>query len=1552
MADQPVTINCSPSLTPVHIHIPSFSGTPIQPETISEGPAGASAGDESPESLGNRAHTLSIRKERTSLFEPPSGPEHSQSSNACALPSITPQPADLSTTKTPYSCLDSSAARQKVSLKPRKRRKNRVKPRLPLDTEEGKDKTQPKEADHMMLENDKTDASGQEQSGETKSHDQETTDQSRNTGAPGNLSHRVSAGRNRRRRGRGTCVPGTDKNGAKETTLIQSTKGNGKGNRAKALPAAKTARGCHSWHLPTEKQNTKQLSTTQAETTTSQELLSASDDVGRQNADTDVEAGKASARQIVPKDSEMSMVSGPPPHHEHGASGHQKTESRTFLLPVAERPSTSQEEAVLSVAAEAQMLSNPPDRQSKEEETANLWLQDSHVEIEDVPPVRSENPPGSVLRAFTESLSDMTSTMAERGVSTERLPPRSCSQSLEKPEAEAVSPDSQSVSEKGRGSEQQLAPAHPLQFLKKPGSDGVSPLELKSSECAAEGRSDSAEVGPDQSSLSLGKRKQIFSESKNFSVISLSEGYQGPSQAIRKPEDEGVTTVLHSHVEKYRSPEDWSETKEDPPLGHPAQALEKPRDQQEVFPVPKEAGEEQGFPIDPSLPASWSVVQQGISSSSVSECTEQHGSVKTVRPRSLFQPWVNSEFEQQVSADPSSIAFEWNVSAEPLPPRMTSNHRAKPKVEQTVYSCPEITTPEEVSVEALPPISQHLAGPRVEKEVFAGAGIPACEGSNSVGVRLPVYSFQPWVSPQTEQQVSLFPESTTIQRDVFAGPLPPQGPTQPLMRPEFHPQMTLDSLSTTAQWSHAMGPVPPMHSFRPWASPPCEKQGCAGANSADVEGGISEPLPPRPPFHPWLIPAFEQVCVHPPHPGMSSQPQMSVVQQPVFTELVSGSAQWSVSAEAVPPTHPFQPWVCLPLGQPVCTGLESPAAEGSISMGFNLPSHSQPLTSPVFQEEVASSSVSTSAEWRYPVGPIPPSQPIQSWVIPTFEQQVSPGPGSVAIEEGITRQQLFPVHFSQAAVEQTVQNMPPSFESFTVEEGGISEELPGPNHQFLAKSTLQEISPYLENTAAEENISEESLLSGDSSQSFVRFAGQEFSGNSATQTGMYAPPLPPSHTSISLWPQVQCQGFSDWETGDPERAVSSSHPLKSLESPADLLSSERAAMRWHRSQGRALGKLEHGQETYSAFDSCPEDWTSPGEKMPFGHPSHVPCGSECQLPTGSVNVSREWSSPEEHLAPRHAFPGVGYAQDQQPYYSGPTRVAAGETVFENNPGSWSPPRGSDSAKITSRFSYGPEGFMKSIPTSAPKPEMVNTAPSWTMSMHCNDAVLRRDDGNDGGHSNLPTHKAHVENLSEVRGGRIPSPHKHENPSNFTLLPLATSDAAVSQVGRELPMRSASHGCLSIPESYTTVPIFAEKHQIRPKYDSVSQKQPYYKTPGKSPGWQSDHGIPEPTWINTAKQRQRIFQSHAPAKEYNIKSSAGAKAETRDPRHGMRPEAAQETFQKGTGPTEENQPRKAFASNIHRQTSQIRLLVKPPRSDGSENQEMLSTFDMENDTMHL
>ncbi|XP_058297824.1 acrosomal protein KIAA1210 homolog [Hylobates moloch] len=761
----------------------------IQPDIISKNLVEISLDDESPKNPQKKALPHESLTATQSFSELSSGPDCSQSLTAFAtLASIssTQLPIGFSTPATSEGCLDSSAARHKMTLNPRKQKKNlqvtvepkQEEPNLPLVSEEEKSITKPKETNQKKLGMDSADSSSQEQNSKTEMYDKKTTDQAPSTDASGSQGYAMLAAYGRRWRRKGASVSGLSECEFKGRSLKQSSEGHGLGDRAGSSPTNKTARNVPFSHLSLEKDNMEQPTTSQPETTTPQGLLSDKDDMGRRNAGIDFGSRKASAAQSIPENMDNSMVSDPQPYHEDAASGAEKTEARASLSLMVESLSTTQEEAILSVAAEAQVFMNPSHIQLEDKEAFSFDSQKAQSKMEsaqDVQTICKEKPSGNVHQAFTASVWGMTSTTAKGDVYA-----RSLFQSSRKPDAEEVSSDSENIPEEGDGSEE-LAHGH--------------------------------------SSQSLGKfedEQEVFSEPESF-VEDLSSSEEEldvrcPSQALEEPEDEAVFTESSSCVEKYNISDDCSSSEEDLPLRHPAQALGKPQNQQEVSSVSNNTPEEQNDFMQqlpsrcPSQPIMNPTVQQQVPTSSVGTSVKQSDSVELIPPRHPFQPWMNPKVEQEVSSSPKSMAVEESFSMKPLPPKL---------------------------------LCQPLMNPKVQQNMFSGSEDIAVERVISVEPLLPRYSPQSLTDPQIRQ----ISESTAVEEGTYVEPLPPRCLSQPSERPKF-----LDSMSASAEWSSPVAPTPSKYTSQPWVTPKFEElyQLSAHPESTTVEEDISkEQLLPR-----------------------------------------------------------------------------------------------------------------------------------------------------------------------------------------------------------------------------------------------------------------------------------------------------------------------------------------------------------------------------------------------------------------------------------------------------------------------------------------------------------------------------------------------------------------------------------------------------------------------------------------------------------------------------------------------------------------------------------
>uniref|UniRef100_G3SEF6 KIAA1210 n=1 Tax=Gorilla gorilla gorilla TaxID=9595 RepID=G3SEF6_GORGO len=933
----------------------------IQPEIISKNLVEISLDDESPKNPQKKALPHKSLTATQSFSELSSGPDCSQSLTAFAMlasTSSTQLPIGFSTPATTEGCLDSSAARHKMTLNPRKQKKNlqvivmwfshfqgilerslqcvtqtletpnldeplpvepkEEEPNLPLVSEEEKSITKPKEINEKKLGMDSADSSSQKQNNKTEMYDKKTTDQAPNTDASRSQGYPMSAAYGRRWRRKGASVSGLSGCEFKGRSLKQSSEVYGLGNRAGSSPTNKTARNVPFSHLSLEKDNMEQPTTSQPETTTPQGLLSDKDDMGRRNAGIDFGSRKASAAQPIPENMDNSMVSDPQRYHEDAASGAEKTEARASLSLMVESLSTTQEEAILSVAAEAQVFMNPSHIQLEDQEAFSFDLQKAQSKMEsaqDVQTICKENPSGNVHQTFTASVLGMTSTTAKGDVYAKTLPPRSLFQSSRKPDAEEVSSDSENIPEEGDGSEE-LAHGH--------------------------------------SSQSLGKfedQQEVFSESKSF-VEDLSSSEEEldlrcPSQALEEPEDEEVFTESSSYVEKYNTSDDCSSSEEDLPLRHPAQALGKPKNQQEVSSASNNTPEEQNDFMQqlpsrcPSQPIMNPTVQQQVPTSSVGTSIKQSDSVEPIPPRHPFQPWVNPKVEQEVSSSPKSMAVEESISMKPLPPKL---------------------------------LCQPLMNPKVQQNMFSGSEDIAVERVISVEPLLPRYSPQSLTDPQIRQ----ISESTAVEEGTYVEPLPPRCLSQPSERPKF-----LDSMSTSAEWSSPVAPTPSKYTSQPWVTPKFEElyQLSEHPESATVEEDISkEQLLPR---------HLSQFTV-----GNKVQQLSSYFERAAVEADISGSP--------LPPQYATQ-FLKRSKVQEMTPRLVKMAVEGTSNKSWIPRRPTQSFVKFMAQQIFSESSALKRGS---DVAPLPPNLPSKSLSKPEVKHQVFSDSGSANPKEGISSKML------------------------------------------------------------------------------------------------------------------------------------------------------------------------------------------------------------------------------------------------------------------------------------------------------------------------------------------------------------------------------------------------------------------------------------------------------------------------------------------------------------------------------------------------------------------
>nr|KAF6359935.1 hypothetical protein mMyoMyo1_007282 [Myotis myotis] len=1387
-------------------------------------------------------------------------------------------------------------------------------PGLPLVSEE---KTKPKAVTQKKLK-DSAGPSSQEQSIKTEIY--KTTDQAANADTVESPGYSWPAAYGRRCGKKESSASEKNECGSKGWGFIQPSRRPSLGNRAGYSSADKIARDSPFWRFSLERQVMKQPRAPQVETATPHELLSDENDMRRRMAGLDFKTRKASLSYLRPKDMKESMASGPSQYHEDGTK---KSEAITSLSSVVENP-YSQEVIMFSVTEKAQVHIDPSHIQS-EEDASSFDSKNDQFEMksaQDNSTICEETPSGNVIQAFPASVLDMASALPEGGISVKRLPPRSLSQSLEKPEAEEVSSYSDIVSGVESGSYQQLTPGYVFQSSRKPKDEELfSDSESASSE---EGNGSEQKLDPEYSFQSMMKSKddqETFPDSNSFlGNLCSSHEQLAPrcaSQALEEPEDK-VPTESNRNSEKYSNPNDWSSSEEDMPPRHPSPALGMPTAQQEIS-VSKNTLEEelvvsveQTPPRHLPQPSVKPSVQQQLASGSANAFSDW----VSTPPMNFFHHWLSPTSEEEASAGQENIAPEWGIFMEPLPPRVHSRRLMKRKVEQPISSGSEIATIEGIMSTELKPSrnnSQHPVKSIAEQEISAGPESTVVKGSISMEPPFPNIFAQPIMNPKVEQNVFLgsegadkailveitlpecstnpqdqhvFSENTAGNKDMFVEPLPPDYPVQTLAKLNFQPQtISSNPGSASTEWSDPVELMPPRHIMGSWVSTSFEQPSAIPESTAVEWGNPTEPLLPK----------------------MSSQSlRRPVAEQEVFSCSMSASEEWSGLVQLKSSLYTLQHWV-----------------------------------SPKFEQQ-------TNA------GP----EPLQCCMKSVVKQPISAGLKSVAIEGDTSTEMLPPRHWS--IVRHKIQKMMPTSENAVV--GCISERpLPIEYPTHFSKPSIQEISLHPENTAVEGGMSKKSLHPK-CPQSFVKFMAQHvFSESPNMEEQVYVDPLSSNQPSkYLLKPTVEHQVFSGCESADIEGDISSKLvpakcPLQSsgrLEDPQGVFSySENAPVKCSYPQeqlhpgylSEAWGKLKCEQEVSTVSESSLKEWKSSEEQLPSRGPIQAEDGAEFQpqmSSSGSVSVSVERSSAENRLPPRHPFQAFADPQYKQQVYSSSMSIAAKGIIVESNPSSQALPRGPASPSKTRGHSQDSEDLFKNILTPDTKSVKFALAPAWPPSTsgdtYTKEDVLESSDQNND-YSNLSNSEADVENLFGVRLKRIPSleKYKSEEQNHSTKLPSLSLDPVSSYTDREPQIISASQGLLGISKNLTTTSDIAEKQESKPKSDSMLKKKPDYKIPGKAPGKLSGYATLDPSWITRVKQKEKNSPTQAPTKELNI---AGAKADTKVPRY------------EGADLAKQSQQREISTSNVNRQEKKAEMkLPDSIKAVGYENEEIIEVLAMRKET---
>ncbi|XP_077745937.1 acrosomal protein KIAA1210 homolog isoform X2 [Canis aureus] len=1321
---------------------PSISPPLIQSDTNSNDFEVSSVDEESPKSSWRKALPHNILTLKKSSFEPSPGPIRSQSLTTFAMiasPGSTHLPMSFNTPATTKGCLDSSAARHKMALNPRKQKKKKnpqtsAKPKqeesmLLLVSEEEKSTTKPKEADRKKPKKDNpgTGVSGLEQSKKTETYDKKTVDQAASADAAGSQSYPLSAAHGRRGAKKGSSASGTSECVPRGRSFKQSSRGL-RSDRAGSPPANQSARDHLLWNLSLEQQVLEQPTTPQAESPTPQELLSGKDATRKRGAGVDLKVRKVLASPATPEDSAESTVSDPSPCPEA-----EKPAARASL-------STTQEDVIFSVAMEAQVFMDPSHIQSEREEAFSFDLQAIKFKMEsvqDVPAVCREKSPGSILRAVTASISGPTSTQAEGAVSAERLPPRSLSWVLADLEAEERSSASESSSEEASGSELQLLRGRSFQSLAKPRDDDQkfftesesSAVELSRPEQplapryssliltmpkVQEASSDSASPSEGESDSgrhlalrhplqSLGMPEdylQVFSVSKSSGDPRASEGELTPrcaSRALGEAEGWASSAESNSYGAKHSSADDWSTSEEDVRPRPPAQAPGKPTDVLEIPSGSKSAPEDWGVSVE-GLARSFSrpKLQQQVSS-------ERSSLVEPAPAGKVVPSWLHPQAEHQAPGGRENPAEDCSISLEPLPPRVSSRPTGQPRIEQPVAKGPEMAT---------------------------------AVGGRAAELLPPKQPSQPPLKP--EQAVPERPERPVVEGSVSVEVVPPRGPFRALARPAVEEQVFLSVQSAPVEENVVVEPLPlPRHASQRPAPLLVQGQVPASAGSAVP---FAEPQP---------LQVLVQPLVHP------------KVEPDVFSGLEGAATEKVIAMEPPLPEHSAPPSLPNPEAQQESDNAAEEGASVELPSGFP----AQPSVRPKLQPQLPPlDTAGASAACNQPAGPASPRSVLQSWQSSPFEQQSSASLESAALEWGISLEPLPPRRPSQtrkrraaaraasresrslAARERSspVEPKPPRGASLTpgsakvkqpswavpegstAQKGGSMEQLPPRmSSQSLTKSvSKQQVSWAIpEGSVAQKGGSMEQLPSRMSSQTLTKSVSKQqvswaVPESSVAQKGSSMEQLPPRMSSQTLTKSVSKQQVS-WAI--PEGSMEQLSSRMSSQTLTKSVSKQQVSWAIPEGSMEQLSSRMSSQTLTKSVSKQQVSWAIPESfvAQKGGSMEQLPPRMSSQSLTKSVSKQQpSWAVPEgsvaqkgssmEQLPPRMSSQSLTKSVcKQQPSWAAPEGSMAQRSGSTEQP----PPRVSSQPETKpvgkQPASAAPEGSVaqRSSSTEQPPPRM-------------------------------------------------------------------------------------------------------------------------------------------------------------------------------------------------------------------------------------------------------
>uniref|UniRef100_A0A8C7BZW8 DUF4592 domain-containing protein n=1 Tax=Neovison vison TaxID=452646 RepID=A0A8C7BZW8_NEOVI len=943
-----------------------------------------------------------------SSFEPSPGTTRSPCMSTHALiasPSRTHLPMSLGSPAS--TCLDSSPARHKMALNPRKQKKRKnpqatvspsrglgisshiirdefqpsqtlflslfqgkakqEEPILLVASGEEKSTTKPREADKWKPRRDGAGVSSLKHSKRTEMQDKKPVDKAAWASVAWGES-RESAAQGKLRSKQGSSASGSTECAPQGRRFKPSSRGLVPSERAGSPPANKNARDCHLRNLSLERQVMEQPATRHAQGTPPQEPLPDGDGKRKRKAGIDLNIRKAPVSQSVPEARAESVVWSPSPGREDGASGAEQPEARAPASSGTESLSTTSEDVIFSVAMEAQVFMDSSHLQSEGEEAFSFDLQTIKLKMEsvqDIPAVCRERSPANILRAFTASISGPASARAEGGISAERLTPRSLSWVLRKPRAGEASSDPESPSEEESGSKQQLLPRGSLQSSGKPHDD------------------------QDVFTGSESSARELSSPERQLAARYSS----GP---LEEPDDD--QEVSDSESSSNSSGSDDSADEVEPP-GPPSQASEKPADQQQVASVSQILPAEWGVSVERlALSFSKPILPQQMSKGSARPPVPSSSPVEPSPTRQPVQPRPSPQAEPQTSAGPDSAAAQWDTPPEPMPARISSKHLGRPWVEQPVSKSSEIST-------AVGPHSHPLLEPITEQAFQEPVWVPAVERSICVELPPPRCPSRPVLRPVVEQQVCLGAESAGVDQN--ASVQPPQ--QQISAAPE---KFANERVASTEPWPSKKTSQSPgryrvqqiSYNFESAAArtamyvkPVASKYPTQFSSrskvqelSSRIENTVAERSAKKPPVsrHPsqsfvkfMAEKVFSESAANSLSTNQLSKSFLrSNVQYPVFLGPENASTEGAVSSKLLPLAHPLQP-----LGRPEGPREVLPRSESvptkpkqSSSKEQVPPRHLFMAPAKLEYQQVSSASQSFPEIWKSSEEPLPSRGPHQA----------------------------------------------------------------------------------------------------------------------------------------------------------------------------------------------------------------------------------------------------------------------------------------------------------------------------------------------------------------------------------------------------------------------------------------------------------------------------------------------------------------------------------------------------------------------------------------------